>query len=111
MHGKLNDVQQSLLNSTRPEEELYDLRKDPHEINNLAADTHYAEILQKMRKSLSRWEKKSGDKGVDPEPAKMFDSDMRVYVDTLKARRKPVEHIKTIENNIDLMRKWAQEGK
>lgn len=111
MHGKLNDVQQTLLNSTRPEEELYDLRKDPHEINNLAADTHYAETLQKMRKSLSRWEKKSGDKGVDPEPAKMFDSDMRVYVDTLKTRRKPVEHINTIENNIDLMRKWAQEGK
>ena len=64
-----------------------------------------------MRKALQRWEQRSGDQGVDPEPTKMFDSDMKVYVDTLEARRRPIEHINTIKNNIELMRRWAREGK
>ena len=37
--GKLDPLQEKLLFApTRPIEELYDLAKDPHEINNLAAD-------------------------------------------------------------------------
>ena len=64
-----------------------------------------------MRKLLSRWEKRSGDQGVEPESVQMFDSDMKVYVDTLEARRRPIEHINTIKSNIELMRQWAREGK
>ncbi|MBA61496.1 MAG: sulfatase [Planctomycetaceae bacterium] len=110
-NGQLNQVQAYLLNASRPEEELYDLHNDPHEVNNLADDPAYAGVLKQMRKLLSRWETKSADQGVAPEPAIMFDSDMKVYVDTLEARRRPIEHINTIKNNIELMRKWAGEGK
>ena len=111
VNGKLNNVQTSLLNPTRPREELYSLSNDPHEIRNLVDDPAYADVLKEMRKLLSRWETKSGDQGVDPEPVRMFDSDMKVYVDTLEARRRPIEHINTIKSNIELMRKWAGEGK
>jgi len=111
VNGKLNKVQTSLLNPTRPREELYSLSNDPHEIRNLVDDPAYAGVLKEMRKLLSRWETKSGDQGVDPEPVRMFDSDMKVYVDTLEARRRPIEHINTIKSNIELMRKWAGEGK
>ena len=110
-NGKLNNVQTSLLTPTRPREELYSLSNDPHEIRNLVDDPAYADVLKEMRKLLSRWETKSGDQGVDPEPVRMFDSDMKVYVDTLEARRRPIEHINTIKSNIELMRKWAGEGK
>ena len=110
-NGKLNKVQASLLHPTRPREELYRLSKDPHEIHNLADDPAYVDVLKEMRKLLSRWEKKSGDQGVEPESVQMFDSDMKVYVDTLEARRRPIEHINTIKSNIELMRQWAREGK
>lgn len=109
--GGLNDVQKYLLQPTRPKEELYDLENDPHEINNLADDPGYRNVLKQMRKSLSRWETRSGDQGVNPEPKKMFDSDMKLYVDTMEARKRPIEHINTIKSNIELMRKWAREGK
>jgi len=39
-------------NLYRPLEELYDLRKDPHEMNNLAADSSKAELLEEMRQRL-----------------------------------------------------------
>ena len=110
-NGKLNKVQASLLHPTRPREELYRLSKDPHEIHNLADDPAYVDVLKEMRKLLSRWEKRSGDQGVEPESVQMFDSDMKVYVDTLEARRRPIEHINTIKSNIELMRQWAREGK
>ena len=102
--GELNAVQQILLAPTRPVEELYDLKNDPYELHNLADDPAHRSQLKRMRKALQRWEQRSGDQGVDPEPTKMFDSDMKVYVDTLEARRRPIEHINTIKNNIELMR-------
>ena len=80
-------------------------------VNNLADDPAYGNVLKQMRKSLSRWENRSGDQGVNPEPKKMFDSDMKLYVDTMEARKRPIEHINTIKSNIELMRKWAREGK
>jgi N-sulfoglucosamine sulfohydrolase len=36
----------------RPAEELYDLREDPHQIKNLAADPAHAETLDKLRTQL-----------------------------------------------------------
>ncbi len=36
----------------RPGEELYDLRKDPHQMKNLAEDTAYRETLDSLRRQL-----------------------------------------------------------
>ncbi len=38
------------LNQDPVYEELYDLKTDPNEVNNLAGDRHYKDILQNMRK-------------------------------------------------------------
>jgi N-sulfoglucosamine sulfohydrolase len=37
----------------RPSEELYELSGDPNEVNNLAADARYREVLERMRAQLN----------------------------------------------------------
>ena len=61
--GKLTPAQAVLMAPTRPAEELFDIKTDPHEINNLADDPKYAGTLKEMRKTLDTWIKESGDKG------------------------------------------------
>ncbi len=65
--GKLNKVQARFFGPTRPKEELYDLTKDPHQINNLADNKEYADVLAKHRKILDDWITRTDDKGQYPE--------------------------------------------
>ena len=64
--GKLNAVQAFKWGPRQPEE-LYDLENDPYEINNLANDPKYADILAKHRTILKKWIKDTDDKGQYPE--------------------------------------------
>ncbi|BDS07899.1 hypothetical protein NT6N_29390 [Oceaniferula spumae] len=61
--GKLGKVPEWAFFGKRPSEELYDLEKDPDQINNLATDPNYAEELKKHREVLEAWIKKTDDKG------------------------------------------------
>lgn len=45
----------------RPAEELYDLRKDPHQIENVAGRPEYAEAQAALRESLDRWRRDTAD--------------------------------------------------
>src|ERR1041385_3376782 len=47
----------------RPPEELYDLRVDPLELRNLAADPKYASRLAEMRRDVDARMKEQGDAG------------------------------------------------
>lgn len=47
--GKLNEVQKQFFAPNKPKEELYNLKKDPFETNNLATNPKYAKQLKKMR--------------------------------------------------------------
>jgi uncharacterized sulfatase len=51
----------------KPKEELYDLKRDPHELNNLADDPAHQELLKRMRSRLNEWIIQTGDKGRLPE--------------------------------------------
>jgi len=66
--GKLNELQGRIYNPTRPTEELYDLKSDPNETKNLAADPKYAKQLAKLRKTLYDWMVETKDLGLIPEP-------------------------------------------
>ena len=66
--GKLNELQGRIYNPTRPTEELYDLKSDPNETKNLAADPKYAKQLAKLRKTLYGWMIETKDLGLIPEP-------------------------------------------
>jgi len=65
--GKLNDVQAAFVAEERPAEELYDLKRDPHETNNLVHDPEYADVLGKMRTNLYEWIVETDDQGQYPE--------------------------------------------
>jgi len=45
----------------RPAEELYDLSKDPGQVNNVAGRPHYANLQKKLRAELDRWMRHTGD--------------------------------------------------
>ncbi len=66
-HGKLNETQQQFF-KPRAAEALYDLEKDPHEINNLVADTSRQTILKALRADLQNRVKSLPDLSFYPEP-------------------------------------------
>ncbi len=59
--GKLNSDQAKYFSESKPVEELYDLEKDPHELNNLAQNSVFVTVLDEMRNALNDWIKKTGD--------------------------------------------------
>jgi len=65
--GKLTPVQALFMAPRKPDEELYDLEKDPYEINNLAGSARYGTILEQMRRILDEWIEQTGDMGQFPE--------------------------------------------
>jgi arylsulfatase A-like enzyme len=66
--GKLTPAQDFLCAPTMPAEELYDLEKDPYEINNLAKSKDHEEVLKRLRGALERWIEETKDQGATPEP-------------------------------------------
>ncbi|HPF50178.1 MAG TPA: sulfatase-like hydrolase/transferase [Draconibacterium sp.] len=64
--GRTNAVQSRAF-LPKPVEELYDVENDPWEVNNLANDPKYADVLKRMRGALDQWRKKTKDVGVIPE--------------------------------------------
>ncbi|MCH6258488.1 sulfatase [Puniceicoccaceae bacterium K14] len=62
--------------------ELYDLQKDPDNINNLAEKTEYSETVTSMRKALHDWQLQIHDSGLLPESEmvkRATDNDITIY--------------------------------
>jgi arylsulfatase A-like enzyme len=63
--GRRDDPQwKSLFNlayAKRPREELYDLRSDPHQMNNVAAEPKYAQVRADLERRLMEELKRTGD--------------------------------------------------
>lgn len=64
--GELNETQ-SIFWNTKPPEELYDTENDPWEVNNLAEDPAYQEVLDRMRGATRDWMIEIKDTGFIPE--------------------------------------------
>ncbi len=71
VEGKLTPTQARLAAPSMPEEELYDLDSDPHEINNLAGSKGHAAVLQRLRRALEKWIVESNDQGRQMESAEL----------------------------------------
>ncbi len=64
--GECNEAQ-SIFWNTKAHEELYDTENDPWEVNNLAGDPAYQDILERMRKANVDWLLSISDAGFIPE--------------------------------------------
>ncbi len=74
LQGELSKEQALLFQVPRPATELYDLKKDPWEVNNLVGNVKYKAVQKQLAEALESWKKKTGD--VSPE--------MRRHVDVIK---------------------------
>lgn len=66
--GKLTPDQERLCAPTMPEQELYDLDRDPDEIDNLAAKPDHRATRDRLRQALDDWIAETDDQGRIPEP-------------------------------------------
>ncbi|HEY1108731.1 MAG TPA: sulfatase [Opitutaceae bacterium] len=58
---QLSPLQQQCFTLPRPAIELYDLRSDPGEFNNLAAVPAYAPVLAELQRRMEAWRKETAD--------------------------------------------------
>jgi arylsulfatase A-like enzyme len=66
--GRLTGAQKSWMAYSRPPEELYDVKADPYQINNLVNDPDLRTVLNDLRKRHRQWTLETGDMGHLNEP-------------------------------------------
>lgn len=77
--GELDETQSAFWKE-KPAEELFEISTDPHNVNNLASDPKYADILTTMRVEGFRWQKEILDVGFIPEPIiERISADLPLY--------------------------------
>ncbi len=65
--GSLPELARQFSTGQKPNEELYDVEMDPHEVHNLASDPQHQQRLMAMREECLRWQKEIRDVGLVPE--------------------------------------------
>jgi arylsulfatase A-like enzyme len=96
--GELDPVQARFFLPFKPKEELYDLKNDPWEINNLVGDVRYQDTLNRLRVDLEDRIREVGDMAALPEPEEEYVLIMHQF----EARRKKWEE------SGELPRTWGQ---
>ena len=68
LQGKLTREQAAFMAATKPEIEMFDLKKDPHEVHNVADDPNYKDVKKELLAQLDNWRTNViKDKGVTDE--------------------------------------------
>ncbi len=62
--GELNEVQSLWFRPYKPEEELFDIVNDPHEIHNVANDPVYTDVLIELRAANDEWVNHNNETGM-----------------------------------------------
>src|SRR5439155_13043942 len=70
-NGQLAPIPDALCAPAMPEEELFDLQTDPHEIRNLAKSPQHQQVRKRLRAVLEKWIEESHDQGRELEPPEL----------------------------------------
>jgi tetratricopeptide (TPR) repeat protein len=90
--GECNEIQSAYWN-TKAVEELYDTENDPWEINNLAKNPEYANILEEMRTANRKWLTNIKDTGFMPEDERTIRAKDQAIFDYFQNGKVPIEEI------------------
>lgn len=90
--GACNDQQRRFW-GPKPAEELYDTQQDPWEVNNLADNPAYRDVLERMRKANRQWMLDIKDSGFIPEAALSVRSGDQPRYDYMREGDVPLEEI------------------
>ena len=84
--GQLAEAQRNTFIQPRPREELYDIKNDPYELRNLAADSGQSKRLKRFRRALTKWQEETND--TEP-PFRTLDEFGREDGQALPVRERP----------------------
>ncbi len=90
--GRCNQAQ-SIFWQTKPTEELYDITKDPWEVNNLASDPSFKKVLERMRGEVNEWVRDIRDPGFLPEGEMIKQSSEGTSFELVRNSGCPIEEI------------------
>jgi len=124
--GNCNEIQ-SRFWETKVPEELYDCENDPHNINNLAKDPKYKEVLDRLREENKKQVRRNQDAGFLPEGMMIeFAKDSTIYemkqtlpmdriietaeTATIMDEKQIPELIKRLSDSEPAVRYWAAYG-
>ncbi|WP_018653177.1 sulfatase-like hydrolase/transferase [Actinomadura flavalba] len=123
LDGKLNPVQERFWHD-KPAEELYDLRADPDEVRNLAADPRHTLRLLRLRSALDAHLIRVNDNGFIPEgsPLEGYDASrvpgayplprvLRLAATAIRRDPRDVpELVRALDDRNEVIRFWAASG-
>ncbi|MCA1758490.1 MAG: sulfatase-like hydrolase/transferase, partial [Bacteroidales bacterium] len=92
LNGECNEIQSVFWNK-KPVEELYDTENDPWEINNLANNPDYIEILERMRAANKTWVTSIYDAGFIPEADRVERAGITPIYDYMRSGKVNLEEI------------------
>ncbi len=102
---EIGDIGDELLFSkVRPAEELYLYRQDRWQIHNVAEDRGYADELNRHRLLLEDWIRRTNDPGTESDDIYVLETEDQMKATKNKASRR------TYRANIEVYRRWANEG-
>ena len=84
--GQLAEAQRNTFIQPRAREEFYDIKNDPYELRNLAADPRQAKRLKRFRRALAKWQEETND--TEP-PFRTLDEFGREDGQALPVRERP----------------------
>ncbi len=92
LKGDCNPVQSAFW-ETKPVEELYDTENDPWEINNLAANKEYEDVLVRMRVANKDWVTRIYDTGFIPEAEQIERANGQAMYDYMRSGKVNLQEI------------------
>lgn len=92
LNGDCNPVQSAFW-ETKPVEELYDTENDPWEINNLAENKEYEDVLLRMRAANKDWATRIYDTGFIPEAEQIERANGQAMYDYMRSGKVNLQEI------------------
>jgi N-sulfoglucosamine sulfohydrolase len=90
--GELTEVQAAFW-KPKVTEELYDVEADPHNVNNLAGEAAYQQVLLRMREANRKWILAQKDVGFIPEAMMLEISQSQPLFEYARSGKYPLEKI------------------